>query len=139
MKIKLDENLPTSLVTGLSALGHDVDTVPQERLAGRDDSIVWQAAQKAGRFLITQDLDFFDIRRFQPGTHHGLLLVRLHEPGRTALLRRVLNTFQVGGADEWTACFVVVTDHKIRIRRPPASHVRERSARYRVRTKRATR
>ena len=55
MKIKLDENLPDSLVQELSRLGHDVDTVVHERMAGKDDSTVWNAAQQAGRFLITQD------------------------------------------------------------------------------------
>ena len=38
MNIKLDENLPERLVAELSALGHDVDTVRTERLAGRDDT-----------------------------------------------------------------------------------------------------
>jgi len=135
MKIKLDENLPTTLADGLSQLGHDVDTVSQERLTGRDDSVVWQAAQKAERFLITQDLDFSDIRSFQPGTHHGLLLVRLHEPGRRALRQHILNAFQTGHTDEWQGCFIVLTEHKLRIRRPPVSGVRERTAAYRVRRK----
>ena len=45
-----------------------------ERLAGRDDDVVWQAVQGAGRFLVTQDLDFSDARKYLPGTHHGLLL-----------------------------------------------------------------
>ena len=70
MKLKLVENLPESLVATLKALGHDVDNVT----AGRADADVWQAAQKAERFLITQDLDFSDIRKFSPGTHHGLML-----------------------------------------------------------------
>jgi hypothetical protein len=34
MRIKLDENLPTTLVTDLQALGHDVDTAPDEGLSG---------------------------------------------------------------------------------------------------------
>jgi predicted nuclease of predicted toxin-antitoxin system len=94
MKIKLDENLPTSLVEDLSALGHDVDTAPSEGLAGRPDPDVWRAAQTAERFLITQDLDFSDVRVFAPGTHHGLLLVRLQQPGRAALRARVRQLFQ---------------------------------------------
>ncbi|HGJ67670.1 TPA: hypothetical protein ENS27_20120 [bacterium] len=89
MKIKLDENMPYGLVDVLSQMGHDVDTVPQEGLAGYDDTKVWSMAQKEGRFLITQDLDFSDIRRFMPGTHHGLLIVRLREPGRNSLLEKV--------------------------------------------------
>ena len=82
MKLKLDENLPESLLAALTALGHDADNVRMENLRGKADAEVWQAAQKAGRFLITQDLDFSDIRKFSPGSHHGLMLVRLRLPGR---------------------------------------------------------
>jgi predicted nuclease of predicted toxin-antitoxin system len=73
MNIKLDENLPERLVSELRALGHVVDTVRTEHLAGRDDTDIWQAAQSVDRFLITQDLDFSDVRRYTPGTHAGLL------------------------------------------------------------------
>ena len=51
VKIKLDENLPARLGDVLSDLGHDVDTVIQERLAGHSDAEVWEAAQRAERFL----------------------------------------------------------------------------------------
>jgi predicted nuclease of predicted toxin-antitoxin system len=89
VNIKLDENLPERLISELQSLGHDVDTVRAEHLAGRDDTDIWQAAQLADRFLITQDLDFSDVRRYTPGTHAGLLLVRLARPARDALVARV--------------------------------------------------
>ena len=73
MKIKLDENLPDRLVSVLTGFAHDVDTVRGEQLTGRADADVWSAAQAAQRFLITQDLDFYDVRRYTPGTHAGLL------------------------------------------------------------------
>ncbi len=117
MKIKLDENLPAGLGRGLRDLGHDVDTVPEEDLAGRDDGQVWQAAQREGRFFITQDLDFSDLRQFAPGTHHGLLLVRLRDPGRSALAAVVREVFSSQDVAGWTGCFVVVTERKIRISR----------------------
>ena len=88
MNIKLGENLPHQLIQLLTDLGHDVDTVREEHMAGRDDNVVWAAAQ-AGRFLVTQDLDFSDARKYAPGTHEGLLLVRLPQPGRSALAERV--------------------------------------------------
>lgn len=132
MKIKLDENLPTRLVAVLAEHGHDADTVEQERLKGRPDSEVWQAVQKAGRFLVTQDLDFSDVRRFQPGMHHGLLLVRLHEPGRNALMQRVRAIFQAEDVESWRGCFVVVTELKLRIRRPGPGRVQETAAKYRT-------
>lgn len=83
MKIKLDENLPLRLAAGLAVLGHEVHTVFDEDLLGARDERIWAVAQEEERFLITQDLDFADLRRFIPGTHHGVLLVRLHsEPNK---------------------------------------------------------
>ena len=118
MKIKLDENVPARLVPLLNALGHDAHTVHQEGLSGRDDRTVWRTAQDEERFLITQDLDFSDARRYTPGTHHGLLLVRLRDPGREALLRRIQRLFENEHVDGWIGCLVVATDRKLRIRRP---------------------
>lgn len=89
MKIKLDENIPTRLRPVLSGYGHRVDTVVSEGLIGEPDAHVWQVAQSTGRFFITQDLDFSDICRFLPGTHAGVLLIRLREPGANALLEKV--------------------------------------------------
>lgn len=118
MNVKLDENLPERLVSVLSALGHDVDTVRSERLKGGNDADVWRAAQSAQRFFVTQDLDFSDIRRYTPGTHAGLLLVRLSKPGRDALLERVSLLFASEPVAEWRGCLVVITDRKVRVKRP---------------------
>lgn len=118
MKIKLDENLPARLAPELASLGHDTDTVKLEGLTGRPDQRVWAAAQAAGRLLITQDLDFSDIRRFAPGTHPGLLLVRLHRPGANALLERVAWFARSQRLDDFAGCFIVLTDSKLRVRRP---------------------
>lgn len=116
MKIKLDENLPSGLAGALADLGHDVDTVLEEGLAAENDDKVWQAAQLAGRLLVTQDLDFSDIRRFQPGTHFGIVLVRLRDPSRTALVERVRGLFASEPVEEWLGCFVVAPEHKLRVR-----------------------
>jgi predicted nuclease of predicted toxin-antitoxin system len=119
VRIKLDENLPASLIAQLGSLGHDVDSVPQEGLAGHDDPRVWAAAQREGRFLITQDLDFSDTRRFAPGTHHGLLLLRLKNPGRRAVAARVLRLFQICDVSTWPGAFVLATEVKLRLYPPP--------------------
>ncbi len=120
MRVKIDENLPVELVAVLAGLGHDADTVEQEGLKGRDDADVWKAAQVERRFLITQDLDFSDVRRFQPGTHAGILVVRLKSPGLRSLLDRVSSVFQSEDVATWPGCFVVATETKVRIRRAGA-------------------
>ncbi len=115
MKTKLDETLFLRLADLLNGLGHDVYTVRDEGLIGHADSEIWEAAQKESRFLITQDLDFSDSRKFVPGSHHGILLVRLHSPNRRNLIERIVELFQKESIDEWTGCFVVATERKIRI------------------------
>jgi predicted nuclease of predicted toxin-antitoxin system len=119
MRIKLDENLPVHLGAILTNLRYDVHTVAEENLTGKSDDEVWEAAQQDERFLITQDLDFSDLRRFAPGTHCGILLVRLHSPDRESLIRRVSDVFQREEVSRWAGCFVVATDRKIRVIRPP--------------------
>jgi len=119
MRIKLDENIPTRLSRVLAALGHETDTVVGEGLRGCDDMEVWRAAQTAGRFLVTQDLRFSDLRSFPPGTHHGVLLVRLRDPGRDALYERVRAAFSGSDVRTWQGSLVVLTERKLRVRRPP--------------------
>lgn len=118
MRLKLDENLPSTLANVLASYGHDVDTSITEGLIGAVDEEVWAASQAAKRFFVTQDLDFSDIRKFEPGTHQGILVLRLREPGRQALTNRLSAIFQTEDVQSWSGCFVVATEHKIRIRRP---------------------
>ncbi len=117
MKIKLDENIPSDLAPGLAGMGHDIDTVVDEGIAGEADLAVWEAAQREKRFLITQDMDFADARRFAPGTHHGILLIRLRNPSRRSLIARVSDVFIQEDVSQWAKCFVVATASKVRVRR----------------------
>jgi len=121
VKVKLDENLPNRLVGVLRDLGHDADTVIDEALTGRDDTTVFHAAQAAGRFFMTQDLDFADIRRFAPGTHHGLLILRLRNPGARSIYERMLHVFATEPVETWPRSTIVVTDRKLRIYRASGS------------------
>jgi predicted nuclease of predicted toxin-antitoxin system len=121
MRIKLDENLPHQLAAVLADLGHEVHTVFEERLVGRDDIEIWEAAQRESRFLITQDLDFSDATRFAPGSHHGILLVRLRSPSRTNLVDRISELFRKELVQDWDRCFVVSSERKIRVLKPRRS------------------
>lgn len=121
MRIKLDENIAASAAVRLTALGHDVHTVIEEELSGRADSEVWAATQLEERFLITQDLDFSDRRRFAPGSHAGVLLVRLPDAEQWRISDYLVAWLSAPDASTWERCFVVATPNKVRVRRPPGS------------------
>jgi predicted nuclease of predicted toxin-antitoxin system len=118
MKLKLDENLPVRLTSVLSGLGHDVHTVQQENLSGAMDSQIWNSAQDESRLFVTQDMDFSDLRKFMPGTHSGILLVRLHTPSRRRLVQRIGEIFRTEDVSGWLGCFIVATEAKLRVVRP---------------------
>jgi hypothetical protein len=43
-RLALDENLPAQLANNLRAFGHDVETVPEEGMAGYPEAASWSAA-----------------------------------------------------------------------------------------------
>lgn len=77
MKVKLDENFPLAVVELLVAHGHDVETIASERLGGATDALVLEAATREQRLLMTLDRGLGDVRRYPPGTHAGILILRL--------------------------------------------------------------
>jgi predicted nuclease of predicted toxin-antitoxin system len=114
MKVKLDENLPLQIAVELRARLHDVQTVWEEGLSGHADLDIWEGAQREGRVLITQDLDFSDARKFVPGTHHGIVLIRLRSPSRRNLIARATELFDQEDVSGWAG------ERKVRVRRPGA-------------------
>jgi predicted nuclease of predicted toxin-antitoxin system len=119
MRIKIDECLPYEIAEILAEKGYNVETVKSEGLTGSPDDIIWKTVQAEKLFLITSDLDFSDIRRYVPGTHQGLILLRLRQEGKNRILsyfRQLVSNFDV---NDWSGCVVVATDHKVRIRKPP--------------------
>lgn len=118
MKLKLDENLPLRAVAPLRSLGHDVDTATDEELAGANDPDVLRAATDAGRLVVTLDRGFGDIRSYPPGTHGGVLIVRIDDqaaPAVTAVLEFVARTVDL---DDLEGCVAVYRDGTLRVRRP---------------------
>jgi predicted nuclease of predicted toxin-antitoxin system len=117
VKIKLDENLASAHRRLLEAAGHDVADVHDENLAGASDDLLWSHASAEGRFLITLDTDFSDLRHFAPDTHPGILLIRTTHPSLAAvstILRRVLAERDL---TTLAGCLVVADEVRTRVRR----------------------
>jgi hypothetical protein len=69
-------------------------------------------------FLLPLDLGFSDVRRYAPGTHPGILLLRPRRKGRNAVsnvLRRVLMERRL---ETLAGCLAVADESRTRVRRP---------------------
>lgn len=119
MLIKLDENMSVAHAEFLRQRGYDCDRVTDEGLSGADDEIVWQQACAEGRFLITLDLGFSDVRRFPPGTHPGILLLRSRSRSRQYVLDVLSRVVSEQPLETLQGCLVVADEMQTRIRRPP--------------------
>lgn len=118
MKIKLDENLPASLAEVLTADGHDVDTVLAEGLGGRGDPEIAAAAKADERMLITLDKGFADIRSYPPGTHPGMLVLRLPDESAGSVRAAVTELVAHHRLDELAGTVTVLQHGRLRIRFP---------------------
>lgn len=118
MRLKLDENLPYDARDAAVALGHDVDTVVDEALGGAGDPDVLAAAVREDRFVVTLDRGFGDVRRYPPGTHAGIVVLRVESQDASSVANALTTFLSNETLGDVRGCIVVVRGHLVRIRRP---------------------
>jgi predicted nuclease of predicted toxin-antitoxin system len=111
-EFKLDENLPASSAVIFAGAGHDVDTVGQEGLGGAPDPEVVAAA---GRVLVSLDVD---IRACPPGSHAGIVVLRLTDQLAAAVSKAVSDLAALTNADGLAGAVSVLQHVLLRIRHP---------------------
>ena len=117
LKIKADEDLPGSVAVRLRRAGYLVETVVEEGRGGTKDLTLWRAVQVEGRFLITADKGFADVRKYPPGTPQGVLLLRPDEDGIGPLDVLVEMVLRKGGLERLQGAVAVATPRGLRIRK----------------------
>jgi predicted nuclease of predicted toxin-antitoxin system len=118
MRIKLDENLGRSAIALLTQAGHEADRVTDEGLSGATEETVWRRVCTEGRFFVTLDLDFADVRQYAPGSHPGILLLRPRNTGRSAAIAVLSRVTREHTFDALSGCQVIADENLTRIRRP---------------------
>ncbi len=118
MRIKLDENLPVSLAAGLTDRGHDVETVADEGLIGAPDASVLGGAISEERMIFTLDRGFGDIRAYQPGSHPGIVVLRVDDQSARAVTWAVLALVDRHDLGDLAGAVAIAQHGGLRVRRP---------------------
>lgn len=118
MKLKLDESLPLDARAAAEAAGHEVASVVDEGLGGASDPDVLQAAVHEDRLLVTLDRGFGDVRRYPPGTHQGVVVLRMDNQQPSAVVQALAGFLKSQDLDDLRGCIVVVRGNVLRVRRP---------------------
>lgn len=117
-QLKLDECLSASVGALLSEAGHDVTTVVGQGWGGFTDPELWPRIQAEGRILVTADTRFADVRRFPPGEHAGVVLLRPGIESRRRYLALASLLLEAVNLDAVSGTVVVVEPMSVRVRRP---------------------
>jgi predicted nuclease of predicted toxin-antitoxin system len=117
--VKIDEDLPRQVADLVAARGYDVATVVGQGWQGVSDDELWPRVQDEGRWLITADKGFADLRLHPAGSHAGVILLRAPEESRRAYLELAAIALDRLELDNLAGAVVVVTYRSVRIRRAP--------------------
>lgn len=120
MRIKIDENLPRQITILFGAKGRNATTVIEQGWGGLSDEGLWPLVQIDRRWLVTGDKGFADVRRYPPGSHCGVILLRPGEENRRGFIELALRLLDDLDLEELDGAVIVATPSGIRIRRPAA-------------------
>jgi len=121
LRVVLDQNLPMSVATWLRRVKPDwaIWHTAEIRLAGAEDSRIFQWACEHQAIIVTYDEDFADQRTYPLGSHYGVVRLRVFpttaEQTQAALERLLV----VVGDDEMRGALVVVDRRRVRLQPPP--------------------
>lgn len=119
----VDECLPRSVALALTAAGYDAEDARDVGLRGKSDELVHERALAHDRILLTADLDFANALRFPPGSHPGIVVLRVPEEWRPAeRTARLVAGLAEAGWEQMRGAIVIVEPARTRLfRRDPAA------------------
>lgn len=116
MRFKIDENLHAEAAELLRRQNHDACTVYEQGLRGHADGEVANVCLQESRALVTLDLDFSDIRAYPPNRYSGILVLRLADQSRSAVLRVLRRILPLFETEPLPGHLWIVDEHQIRVR-----------------------
>lgn len=93
MNFKLDGNFGTRTQHLFRKAGHKVKTVRDQNLQGSPDSRLFDVCCSENFCMLTLDLDFCDVTRFQPSQSTGIVVIRVPKTPTLQLLEKLVSQF----------------------------------------------
>ena len=115
MKFKLDENLSPSLAKLFTSAGYEAHSVVEQGLGGASDPSVLIRCTQESRVLVTFDLDFANIQAYPPGSHAGIVVLRLATQSHTVAAAALTRVLALLPGESLAGALWIVEDHRIRI------------------------
>ena len=119
IRLLADENIPPNVVRFLRDRGIEVKEVGGAGSAGSSDDGIKRLARKENRALVTLDNHFANILVYPPGTHHGIIRIRIHPPLIEDIITAFDQLLDKVDLDEIAGSLIVLEREGFRLRRAP--------------------
>ena len=116
MRFKIDENLHSDVADFLRQHKHDTMTVCEQGLQGHGDADVADVCRQEARAIITMDLDFSDVRIYPPQDYAGIIVLRLVDQSRPAVLTVLQRILALFGTEPLAGHLWIVDENQVRFR-----------------------
>ena len=116
MRFKVDENLHPDVASRLRLAGHDAMTVLEQGMRGHADCDIAAVCRQESRAIVTADLDFSNIRQYPPGDYAGIIVLRLVNSCRSAVLTALERLIPMFDHHSLQSRLWIVDERRIRIR-----------------------
>jgi len=117
MKLLLDQNIRSETLDFLRDLELDVTSTRELKIERLSDDEIMEIAKELNRIVVTFNSDFGDIRYFPPGSHPGVIRLKI-EPQILEVVHPILKyLFKTVKHTDLENALTIVTESKIRIRK----------------------
>jgi predicted nuclease of predicted toxin-antitoxin system len=115
----IDEDMSVTVARVLREAGHDAIHIREAGMQGAPDALVFLLAKSRNAILVTEDLDFSDIRAYPLGTHSGSVILRIPDNvAYSTRVRRVMEAIEDELHDGLDGCLLIVEAATTRRRNP---------------------
>lgn len=117
LKFLLDENVPPAIGVFLQSLDFDVVHAKDSGLLEASDKQFMDLARQEERTLITFDKHFADLVLYPPGTHWGVIRIRIHPPQLSDVIQALDQFLKQFDMSTIQGALIVLQKDGFRIRR----------------------
>lgn len=100
----------------LRQAGHDALTLHDQNMVGASDQQVAAVCREEERALVTFDLDFSDLRTYQPANYSGIVIFKARTQAKSAILKLVTRFLQLLETQPLQGCLWILQENGLRIR-----------------------
>jgi predicted nuclease of predicted toxin-antitoxin system len=121
MRLFADECTYATTVRLLQQHGYDIASVFDVGLQGQPDIELLRYAVAEQRVIVTNDLDFANIRHYPPSEHCGVIVLRIRPTNQDRVHTLLIEYLAATVSSQIDKCLVIIDQNKCRVRRlqPP--------------------